>query len=137
MTPTVEHTIGAQAGFVRFSESVAELKSAAGKGVELDPASAQALISSLEAAKGEANSAMLELTRANVDELPIGESPAGQLYKPTFSRSANDPTQGGITAYKQLKREIDDVIATVKQCVKDTQTNEERTAGAFGKLYDI
>lgn len=140
VTPAVAGgAVGAQAGFVGFGSALADLKSAASKGVTLDPEAADALINSLKAGLDSAINARQAIGNTQMDDLPIGSTPAGALYKPTFARVSNDPTQGGFTAYKKLEKEIREAIETVQACVRETQANEERNAsgiaGSGGDLF--
>lgn len=116
------------AAFASFTRNVDALARATSNGVTLDPESADALINSLKAGLNRATEAVNALTRAQVDNLPLGSSPAAELYKPTFARVSNDPTQGGNAAYRQLEKDIQRAIETVQACVRTTQANEENSA---------
>lgn len=115
-----------------IAQEVGDIKEAHAAGVKLEPEAAEALIKGLKKAQGQVNDSVVEMSSAGIVDLPIGDSPVANTYKPVFAGVMNDSDQGAGPAFEKLKQELQDAIDTVQACVRDTQQTDAENAGGFG-----
>ncbi|HUQ58416.1 hypothetical protein [Lentzea sp.] len=88
-----------------FSSALDDLKaSGAGVGWAINDSGGQALINAAKDLYDELGEILSQADQLT-EELPLGVTPAAQVYKPFIATVASDPAQGAITVLKKLRKE--------------------------------
>ncbi|ANZ41813.1 hypothetical protein BBK82_43635 [Lentzea guizhouensis] len=107
-----------------FSAELGSLK-ATGAGVSwaINDCGGQALISAAEELHDELGEILLRAEQL-AQELPLGTTPAAQVYKPFIATVASDPAQGAIPVLKKLREEVLDFRGEVEKAMAAYETSD-------------
>jgi hypothetical protein len=114
-----------QTGLGGFSDALSSLKAAgAGGGWGINESGGQALISAAQDLYDELGDILVKADTLG-QELPLGTTPAAQVYKPFLATIATDPDQGLIAALTKLREEALEFKAEVEKAMAVYQASDE------------
>lgn len=98
-----------------------------GGGFTVTDEGGQALIDAIDTYIGK-----LDKHRQNADMLtrvlPLGSSPAANVFKPFLATIANDPVEGVIPAMESLRRRLEDAKAAIQKSMASYQLTEQQNS---------
>ncbi|WP_196777808.1 hypothetical protein [Lentzea aerocolonigenes] len=115
-----------------FGGAVDDLQSAVAAGWAVDEDRGQTL---LKAANDLYDRLDGHLQRADflTQELPLGTTPAAQVYKPYLATIATDPHQGLIVALKELQRKTADIRTSIEKSMAAYDAAEQNSRQGINK----
>jgi hypothetical protein len=116
-----------------MTQAISGLKAAAttGGGFTVDPQGGQYLIDALRKMLAGVENAINKGALLS-QELPLGNSPGAQVYKPFFASIAGDPHQGAIAVWTQMAKDLQDGIDTIQTAMNNYQQTDSSNAGILG-----
>ena len=117
--------------FQDITKAVQDLKTAATTGFTIDDQAGKDLQAAITRLKSVIRESTNELTRFPHEPIPLGSSPAANVYKTFIPTIATDPTQGAITAFEQMLHDLDDAYETIARSMATYQQTEQGNAGGI------
>jgi hypothetical protein len=117
--------VGGGAGFAGVSDAVSSLqKAASGGGFSISEEGGQKLLDAINTLSGKIGMHLAK-SRSLTTRLPLGSSPAAQVYIPFLTTVASDPTQGVIPVLEKLKADLEAARTTIQQSIANSRDTDQ------------
>ncbi|AHH95482.1 hypothetical protein [Kutzneria albida] len=116
-----------------ISGAVSQLKAAsASGGFSITEEGAEPLLKAVADLKAEVRSHIMKSTGL-AEVLPLGQTPAAQVYRPFMATVASDQAQGLLPFLHKLQTDLDDVENTIRKSVALQQDADHSGASSLRK----
>jgi hypothetical protein len=116
------------AGIGTAIDAIARAANSGGFGISHD--GGKALLNAID----ELHTAVTSALRKSIElghQLPLGTTPAANVYKPFLATVASDPVQGALPAFKKLQTDLINAHAAIQKAMQNFQETEQANTGMW------